>query len=192
MPNSRIEQLVSKQQIHADIQRLAERLCERYSGKTLVVIGLLTGAYVFLTHLTEAMEDWNVRHPKKKRVRFEVGFLGASSYVPNQRGVGMKSSGEVVVSFDIRIPIRRRHVLVVDDVADTLRTLKKITEQLRARCPRTLEVACMVRKVGCAKVRLTVPCYVARRIPNEYVVGMGLDDNGRFRTLPYIGVVRRA
>ena len=186
---TRVVQMIGRQEIRGAIERLAEKLCAKYSGKTVVIIALLTGAYAFLTHFTETIEDWNTSQPKRRRVRMLVDFLNAASYEPAEHGVGMRSSGQVRIFGDIKLKIRGRHVLLLDDIADTLRTLKQIAGLLQSRGPRSLEVACMLRKRGCAKVRLQVPCHVAMSIPSEYVVGMGLDDKGDFRTLPFVGRV---
>lgn len=190
-PRTEVVPLIGKEEIRAAIVRLAERLCEYYSGKTVVVIGLLTGAYAFVTHLTEAMEEWNARQPIHRRVRILIDFLNAASYQPAAGGVGMKSRGQVRIYGDIKVSIRGRHVIVADDVGDTLQTLRQITAFLATRRPRSLRVVCMLKKRGSAKVRLRVPLEVAMQIPRCYVVGVGLDNCYRHRSLPWIGAVVR-
>jgi len=181
-----LRQMISKEQKTAAIVRLAVQLCERFQGKTLVVIGILTGAYSFLTHLTEAMEEWNSRQPKKRRVTIIVDFLDAASYVPDADGATMKSGGQVKIFKDLRVNIRGRHVLILDDIGDTWRTLKEIVGLLRARKPKSIEVACMIRKLGQAKVRVSVKKHIALTIPNKYVAGSGLDTNGLERAKPAV------
>lgn len=167
---------VSKVLFHEDeiqdmVKRLGKELSEEYKGKQLVVIGILKGAFVFLSDLVRQIE-----------VPLQVDFMSISSY-----GDEMSSSGEVKILQDCSIDIEGKHVLVVEDVIDTGLTLLKLKEILLGRNPASLSFCVAFDKPG-RKVEMPVE-FVGLQCPNEFIVGYGLDFQGFYRNLPSLCVV---
>jgi len=175
MSRSRIYPLFNEKQIHDRIQEVGEEIRRDYEGKDLVVIGLLNGVYVFFADLARAVD-----------LDFEVGFMRVSSY-----GGGMESTGEVKVAQDLDKPIRGRHVLLVEDIVDTGLTLHKVLRLLQDREPASLKVASLLDKPSRRRVDVKAD-YVGFSIEDHFVVGYGLDLDGKYRNLPYVGIYNPA
>jgi hypoxanthine phosphoribosyltransferase len=174
MQNDDIKQvLVSQEEIKKRVEELGQEISADYQDKELIIIGLLKGAVYFMTDLT--------RHITTKA---RIDFMIASSY-----GSGTISSGTVNIKRDIETNIKGKHVLVLDDIIDTGLTLSKITALLRERGAASVKSAVLLdkqeRRVGDMKAD-----YVGFDIPDEFVVGYGLDFAGFYRTLPYIGILK--
>lgn len=169
-----LDVLISPAELQARVVELAREIEARYQDDNLHVIGVLKGCFMFLSDLVR-----EIRHDN-----LSIDFLGLSSY-----GDSTKSSGVVRVTQDLSTPIAGKNVLVVEDIIDTGLTMKYLLENLHTRHPKSLAVCTLLHKPDNTDVELDVS-YVGFTIPNEFVIGYGLDYAERFRNVPYIGVVR--
>ena len=173
-PAYAIDELISAKSIAARVETLAREITQHYKGTDkLIVVGLLRGSFVFIADLVRELD-----------LPVEVDFLEASSY-----GDGMESSREVRILKDLRGEIAGRDVLVVEDIVDTGFTLSHVVRLLQSREPKRLEVCALLDKPTRREVdiRATWTGFV---IPDEFVVGYGIDFAQRNRNLPFIGKVR--
>lgn len=169
-----IDTMISAKAIAARIEELAREITLSFRGTDkLVVVGLLRGSFVFIADLVRELD-----------LPVEVDFLEASSY-----GDAMTSSREVRILKDLRGEIQGRDVLVVEDIVDTGFTLSHVLHLLRARGPRRLETIALLDKPARREVDLRAT-WTGFEIPDEFVVGYGIDFAQRNRNLPYIGKVR--
>ncbi|MDR5652894.1 hypoxanthine phosphoribosyltransferase [Ruixingdingia sedimenti] len=169
-----IDQMISAKAIAARVEALAREITDHYAGTDkLVVVGLLRGSFVFIADLVREID-----------LPVEVDFLEASSY-----GDAMHSSREVRILKDLRGEIAGRDVLVVEDIVDTGFTLSHVVRLLRSREPRRLEVCALLDKPSRREVDIRAT-WTGFEIPDEFVVGYGIDYGQRNRNLPYIGKVR--
>ena len=167
---SRLETLISAEQIQARIVELATEIRKDYGeSEELLLVGVLKGSFHFLSDLTRQLGD-NVR----------VDFLQTSSY-----GKGTVSSGIVQIRKDLDDSIEDKHVLLVEDIVDTGTTLKHLLDLLSTRQPKSLKIASLLSKPEAHKVEIDVS-YLGFSIPKHFVVGYGLDHGERYRNLPYI------
>ncbi len=169
-----VEVMISREAIAARIAELGKEISERYrdSGSEMVLVGLLRGSFMFMADLCRVVE-----------VPHEVDFMTASSY-----GSGMSSSRDVKILKDLDEDIRGKNVLIVEDIIDSGNTLRKVREILRLREPKSLAICTLLDKPERREVDVTVE-YVGFAIPDEFVVGFGIDYAQRYRHLPYIGKV---
>ena len=173
MINSDLEKiLIDRNQIQQRVQELAQDISRDYAGKDLLLIAVLKGAVVFLADLSRALT-----------VPHEMDLIGAASY-----GDQMTSSGQVRITKDIENDLRGKHVLLIEDIYDTGRTLEKICELVQVREPAGLEICCLLEKPDVHQVDLSVK-YIGFSIPDEFVVGYGLDYNEKYRYLRDIGIL---
>ncbi len=169
-----IDEMISAKTIAARIEDLSREIKSAFSDTDkLIVVGLLRGSFVFIADLVREL-DLNV----------EVDFLEASSY-----GDSMESSREVRILKDLRGEIGGRDVLVVEDIVDTGFTLAHVTQLLRSRNPRRLETIALLDKPTRRETDVKAT-WTGFEIPDEFVVGYGIDYAQRNRNLPYIGKVR--
>ena len=169
-----IDEMISAKTIAARVEELCREIKATFSDtEKLVVVGLLRGSFVFIADLVREL-DMNV----------EVDFLEASSY-----GDSMESSREVRILKDLRGEIGGRDVLVVEDIVDTGFTLAHVTQLLRSRDPRRLETIALLDKPSRRETDIKAT-WTGFEIPDEFVVGYGIDYAQRNRNLPYIGKVR--
>lgn len=172
--NYRIEQMISAKSIAARVEALAEEISAHFRDTDkLIVVGLLRGSFVFIADLVRELD-----------LPCEVDFLEASSY-----GNSTHSSREVRILKDLRGEIEGRDVLVVEDIVDTGHTLAHVLTLLRARKPRRLEVCALLDKPSRREVDVKAT-WTGFEIPDEFVVGYGIDYAQRNRNLPFIGAVR--
>jgi hypoxanthine phosphoribosyltransferase len=168
--------LVTEQQIQDKILELAKQIASDYEreGATgdLLLVGVLKGAVMFMTDFARALP-----------VPAQLEFMAVSSY-----GSSTSSSGVVRILKDLDRDIAGRHVLIVEDIVDSGLTLSWLLKNLASRNPASLEVCSLLRKPEAVKVDVPVR-YVGFDIPNEFVVGYGLDYAERYRDLPYIGTL---
>ena len=166
--------LVSADQIQQRIGDLALQISGDYeTADSILIIGILRGAFIFLADLTRRLS-----------VPHSVDFMAVSSYGKDA------SHGEVRILMDLREPVEGRHVLIVEDIVDSGRTLDYLHRLLEARQPASLRTCVMVRK---KRPSLKAPIdYLGFEIPDVWVVGYGLDYGDRFRTLPYIAELKGA
>ncbi len=169
-----IDEMISAKSIAARVEALAKEITRAFRGTDkLIVVGLLRGSFVFIADLVREID-----------LPVEVDFLEASSY-----GNAMQSSREVRILKDLRGEIAGRDVLVVEDIVDTGFTLHHVVNLLRSREPKRLEVCALLDKPTRREVPIRAT-WTGFEIPDEFVVGYGIDFAQRNRNLPYIGKVR--
>jgi hypoxanthine phosphoribosyltransferase len=167
--------LIPEDEIQAKLAEMGAKITADYDGRNLLLVGVLKGAFVVMADLS--------RHI---RLPLQFDFMAVSSY-----GAATKTSGVVRILKDLDHDLKDRDVLVVEDIVDSGLTLKYLLKNLAGRKPATLEVAALLRKEGIQQVDLDVR-YVGFDIPNEFVVGYGLDYAEKYRNLPFIGTLRRS
>jgi hypoxanthine phosphoribosyltransferase len=165
--------IVTEEQVRTRIRELGAEISRDYAGERVLLVAVLRGAAIFLADLAREIT-----------IPVEIDFMAVSSY-----GSSTKSSGVVRILKDLDEQIEGRHVLVVEDILDTGLTLKYLLKNLASRKPASLEVVTLLSKEG--KQRVPISCkYVGFAVPDEFVVGFGLDFAERYRNLPYVGVLR--
>lgn len=165
--------VISQEEIVAKTAELAEQVAKDYAGKEVLLVGVLKGAVMFMSDFARAVP-----------LPVELEFMAVSSY-----GSSTSSSGIVRILKDLDKDITGKHVLVVEDIIDSGLTLSWLLKNLGARNPASIEVVTLLRKPDAIKVPVDVK-YVGFDIPNEFVVGYGLDYAERYRDMPYIGILK--
>ncbi len=165
--------LIGEEQIRARVKELGEEISRDYEGKDVILVCILKGAVVFFADLARAIT-----------CHIQMDFMSISSY-----GNNTKTSGIVRISKDMDASITGRHVLIVEDIMDSGLTLNHLTSILKTREPASLRIACLLDKPERRECAIT-PDYVGFVIPNEFVLGYGLDYNQHYRNLPYVGVMK--
>jgi hypoxanthine phosphoribosyltransferase len=171
LPPGVIRVLLSREQIAERIEGLAAEIDETHKGHEIVLVAVLKGALMVVADLSRAL-----------KLPTSIEFMAVSSY-----GGATSSSGVVRILKDLDRDISGQHVLIVEDVLDSGRTLSWLVRNLQARHPASLEICALLRKPEAAKVKVAVR-YVGFEVGPEFVVGYGLDFAERFRGLPYIGL----
>ncbi|SQK76238.1 Hypoxanthine phosphoribosyltransferase [Tatumella ptyseos] len=169
-----VEVMISEEEIRQRITALGQQISADYRdrGNDIVLVGLLRGSFMFMADLCRAID-----------VSHEVDFITASSY-----GNGMSSTRDVKIIKDLDEDIRGKDVLIVEDIIDSGNTLSKVREILRLREPKSLAICTLLDKPERREVNVDVE-YVGFTIPDEFVVGYGIDYAQRYRHLPYVGKV---
>ncbi len=170
--NEQIKVRISEEEVNARIAEIAAQISEDFKGEEILAVGILRGGVYFCTELT-----------KRITVPVILDFIEASSY-----GDGTQSCGQVKITKDLIEDIAGKNVIVVEDIVDTGRTLSLLLENLRKRNPKSLKLCTLLDKPERRVVEVPVD-YNGFQIPNEFVVGYGMDYAQRYRNLPYIGVV---
>ena len=165
--------LFTNKEIQTTIQKLGQILTEDYRDKNPLVIGVLRGAAPFMIDLVRAMDCY-----------MEIDFIDVSSY-----GDATESSGAVTILKDIDSDVTGRHILLVEDIVDTGRTLEKLLELFAGRGVASVKVCSLLDKPE-RRIANVAADYVGLSVPNEFVVGYGLDFRQQYRNLPYIGVLK--
>ena len=165
--------LFTAEQIQSRVRELADRISSDYGGKNLLAVGILRGAFMFYSDIVRMI-----------RVPLSVDFIVASSYLKTS------TTGEVKVHYDIREDMKDKDVLLIEDIVDSGITLNYIRERILARSPGSLKICAFLDKRGRREVDVPLD-YVGFQIPNEYVVGYGLDYDNKFRNLPYISIFKK-
>jgi hypoxanthine phosphoribosyltransferase len=173
MTSLKLSQYISEEKIQKKVVELGETLTKKFKGQDVVAVCVLKGSFVFFSDL--------VRHIQTD---ISCEFFGVSSY----HG-GTKSSGEVKVTLDLQNPIEDKHVILVEDIVDTGLTMNYLKNAILARKPKSLTTVALLEKPDALKVPCEVD-YVGFKIPNDFVVGYGLDYQGFYRNLPYIAQVQ--
>ena len=166
--------LLSEDQIQGKITELAEQIAQDYAGREVLLVGVLKGAVLFMSDFARALQ-----------LPTQMEFMAVSSY-----GSSTSSSGVVRILKDLDRDISDRHVLVLEDIIDSGLTLSWLLKNLGGRAPASLEVCALLRKPDAVKVEVPVR-YIGFDIPNEFVVGYGLDYAERYRDLPFIATLKR-
>ncbi len=164
--------LFTRDEIDAKVQELGARLTREYRDRDPLFVGILTGSFPFIADLVRSID-----------IPLEVDFMAVSSY-----GKGTKSSGVVKILKDLDRSIEGRHVVLVEDIVDSGLTLKYLIENLATRHPASISICTLLDKTDARKEPVEIR-YAGFECPNEFVVGYGLDYAGRYRNLPYIGVL---
>lgn len=167
--------LVTEEQIANRIEELAREIENKYEGKDLLLVGVLKGAVMFMADISRAIQ-----------LPVTMDWMAVSSY-----GSGTQSSGVVRILKDLDADVLGRHVLIVEDIVDSGLTLSWLISNLTARGAASVEVVALLRKPDAAKVEVDV-AWVGFDIPNEFVVGYGLDYAEHYRTLKDVGVLAPA
>ena len=168
-----VEVMLSEQEVQERIKALGAEITTYYKdSKSLVLVGLLRGSFVFMADLTRAI---NLPHT--------IDFMTASSY-----GNSMESSRDVRILKDLDDDIKGKDVLLIEDIIDTGNTLNKVTEILKLREPNSVRICTLLDKPSRREVEVPVD-WVGFAIPDEFVVGVGIDYAENYRHLPYIGKV---
>ncbi|MFN0063887.1 MAG: hypoxanthine phosphoribosyltransferase [Myxococcaceae bacterium] len=165
-----VKPLLSAEVLSARVQELGRQISLDYAGKEVTLLAVLKGSVFFATDLARAIT---------RPLRME--FLGVSSY-----GGGTETTGEVRITFDVTQPLAGAHILLVEDIVDTGLTMQFLLEHLQARHPASLRVCALLEKPARARVKVPID-YKGFVIDDVFVVGYGLDFDGRLRNLPFVG-----
>lgn len=165
--------LITKEQIEKRVKEIGAEITRDYEGENVLMVGILRGAVVFFSELVKNVD---------LDVRFD--FMVVSSY-----GSGSTSSGEVRIIKDISQPIEGKNVLIIEDIIDTGHTLKNLKKLLLTRNPKSLKIVSLLDKPSRRQVEMEGD-YIGFEVPNEFVVGYGLDYDEKYRNLPEIGVLK--
>ena len=171
--NPNLEVMHGAEQIAVRIREIGEQITREYAGKDLVLVGVLKGSCVFMADLMRAID-----------LPMTIDFMAVSSYKD-----GTRSTGDVEILKDLSSSIRDKDVIVVEDIVDTGLTLTRLLEILGSRGARSIRLASLLDKPEPRIKKDLKIDYTGFVIPNEFVVGFGLDAAGRYRNLPFIGVV---
>lgn len=173
MINDVKEILYSEEALSIRVSELAAAIENDYKGKELLVIGVLKGANIFMGDLI-----------RKVNLPLQMDFIAASSY-----GTSTESSGIVKIVKDLDYSIEGKHVLIVEDIIDTGLTLRYLEENFRSRKPASLEICTLLDKPERRKADIAVK-YVGYQIPDEFIVGYGIDYAEKYRNLPYVATLK--
>jgi hypoxanthine phosphoribosyltransferase len=169
-PLANIDVLIDAERLRARVQELGEEIVRDFNGEEVILVGVLKGAFVFLADLARAIDS-----------RVVIDFLGVSSY-----GASTKSTGVVKITRDLSWPLTGKNVVLVEDIVDTGLTMSYLLETLATRKPKSLKVCSLLYKPARAKAKPPIH-YCGFTIEDRFVIGYGLDYDGRYRNLPYIG-----
>ena len=165
--------LLSEDEIREKVRELGGKITADYKNSNLMLVTVLKGAVVFLADLMRQID-----------VPAEIDFMVVSSY-----GSGVKSSGVVKIVKDLDVPLAGKDILIVEDILDSGLTLSYIKELLESRGPRSIRIATLLDKPSRRKVHLQAD-YIGFSVPDEFVIGYGLDYDEKYRNLPYIGILK--
>jgi len=173
--NPNLEPLITGEAIQARIRELGAEISRDYAGRNPLLIGVLKGAFIFLSDRMRAIE-----------IPLGIEFIAISSY-----GAEMHTSGEVRILKDLDVAIEGRHILVVEDIVDTGLTLSYLLANLKSRGAESVKLAALLDKFERREKDVPID-YLGFKIPDKFVVGYGLDFAERYRNLPYIGILKNS
>ncbi|MHC1685543.1 MAG: hypoxanthine phosphoribosyltransferase [Clostridiaceae bacterium] len=165
--------LLSEEVIQEKVKELAGKINKDYEGEELFCIGILKGSVPFMADLMKSIT-----------VPMTMDFMAVSSY-----GNSVESSGVVRILKDLDFPIEDKHIIIVEDIIDSGITLSYLIDYLKNRKPASIEIVCLLNKKERRKVEIDVK-YVGFEVPDEFVVGYGLDYAEKFRNLPFVGILK--
>lgn len=168
-----VEVMLSEEEVDKRIQEIGDQITKDYAGKQVHLVCVLKGGAFFMCELA-----------KRIKLDMSLDFMSASSY-----GSGTESSGLIKIVKDLDEPLKDKDVIVVEDIVDSGRTLSYLLKMLSERGPRSLKLCTLLDKPSRRVTEVDV-AYTGFQIPDEFVVGYGLDYDQRYRNLPYIGVVK--
>lgn len=175
MQDDVVRVLLSEEEIAAKVKEMGQAITKDYQNSNLILVTVLKGAVVFLADLMRQID-----------VPAEIDFMVVSSY-----GTGVKSSGVVKIVKDLDISLKDKDILIVEDILDSGLTLSYIKELLEGRDPKSIKIATLLDKPDRRKVDL-VADYKGFSVPDEFMIGYGLDYAEKYRNLPYIGILSPA
>jgi hypoxanthine phosphoribosyltransferase len=170
-----LEVLYTQQQIAGRVREMAAEIERDHRGKELVLVGVLKGAFMFVSDLARQVD-----------LPLSVDFIGLSSY-----GEETESSGVVKITSDLTRPIEGKHVLIVEDIVDTGLTMRYLLDNLSTRRPASVKICALLQKPSRLRTRIPIQ-YLGFTVPDLFVVGYGLDSGEKFRNLPFIGAMKKA
>ena len=174
MKNAIKEVLLTEEQIQSKVKELAKQISEEYAGKDPVFVGVLKGVVIFFADMVRNID-----------IPCQIDFMSISSYS------GANSTGRTEIRKDVSVDITGRHVVILEDIYDTGSSLTFTVNHLLNKKPASLKVCTFLDKPERRKPGVTlVPEYIGYTVPNEFVVGYGLDYNEHYRNLPYIGILK--
>lgn len=166
--------LITEEQLQARIRELGEELTREYEGKDPIVVGVLKGVLVFYADMVRQL-----------KIPCQMDFMCISSYA------GTSTTGNMIVRKDVSADIKGCHVLILEDIFDTGNSLDFVVKHLQAKEPASLKICTLLDKPERRKAGIDLKCdWTGFVVPNEFVVGYGLDFNEHFRNLPYVGVLK--
>jgi hypoxanthine phosphoribosyltransferase len=168
-----IKPFISERRLQARVRALGKAIRVDYRGRDLVLVGVLKGSFIFMADLARSIH-----------LPLTCDFLRVSSY-----GSGTVSTGKIKTEFDLSHPVKGKDVLLVEDIVDTGWTVSHLLREIRAKKPRSLKLAALLHKPERTRVQVPID-YLGFTIPDRFVVGYGLDFDGRYRNLPHIAVLR--
>lgn len=165
--------LITEEEIKAKVLELGKQISEDYKGKNLLLVCILKGSMVFMSDLMRAID-----------INCKIDFMSISSYYS-----GTKSSGQVRIVLDLNKPVKDYDLLIVEDILDSGITLSYIKQLLLPRCPRSIKICTLLDKPDRRVADISAD-YCGFKIPDEFVIGYGLDYDEDYRNLPYVGVIK--
>lgn len=168
----KVQKIISEDELRDRIKEMAAQISADYKDESVYLVGILKGAFMFMAELC--------RHIT---VTCECSFLGVSSY-----GNEKTTTGKVKITKDIEEDIEGKNVIIIEDIIDTGVTLNFLKEYMKTRSPKSVRICSLLSKPSCRKVELDID-YVGFEIPNEFVIGFGLDYEQYLRNLPYVASV---
>ncbi len=175
MKNEAVEKiLISEEEIAKKIEELADKISGDYKGKELLCIGILKGSVVFLSDII-----------RKISIPLSIDFMTVSSY-----GFSTETSGELKIKKDLDTDIKGKNVLIIEDIIDSGVTLSKLVNLLKERGPESVEICALLNKPE-RRIAKVDAKYIGFEIPNEFIIGYGLDYAEKYRELPFVGVLKR-
>ena len=165
--------LISEEEIREAVQKLGRQISEDYRGKNLLMVSVLKGSIVFMADLMRAID-----------CKVTIDFMSVSSY-----GSGVKTSGVVKILKDLDVPLEGKDLLIVEDILDSGKTLSYLVDVLSQRNPNSIRIATLLDKPERREANIHSD-YFGFHVPDEFVVGYGLDYAEQYRNLPYIGVLK--
>ncbi len=175
MKNDIKKVLISEEELSNIVRSLGKQITEDYKGKDLMIVSILKGSIIFMADLMRAIDT-----------PCTIDFMAVSSY-----GSGTKTSGVVKIIKDLDASIEGKDLLIVEDILDSGRTLSYIKEILLARNPKSIKICTLFDKPERREADIYAD-YIGSKVPNEFIVGYGLDYDEHYRNLPYIGVLKES
>jgi hypoxanthine phosphoribosyltransferase len=169
MEGYRLNRFLSRKEIGSIVQRLADQISKDYSGKELVLVCILKGAFMFLSDLI-----------RRLKIPAKIDFVRLASY-----GAGMETSGIIEITKDIEIPIEGKDVLIIEDIIDSGRTLQFLKDRLSLANPRSVKICALLDKKARREVEMEAD-YLGMEVDNVFIVGYGIDFDENYRHLPEI------
>ena len=173
MDQDMLKVLYSEEQIRTRVREMGDALYEQFKDRNPLFLGVLKGSFIFMADIVRACQ-----------IKSDIEFIAVSSYQN-----GTSSSGVVQITHDLQQDITGREIVVIEDILDSGLTLSYIKELLESRGPRSIRIATLLDKPSRRKVDLQAD-YIGFSVPDEFVIGYGLDYDEKYRNLPYIGILK--